>query len=183
MARLPSRTPDAPAAPAAYVAVPATWLVFDHFTHTLVLWGSGSEPAQIDARLDRYAATLLEQRPELAGPIRALEPVRRSLTRRQYVDGAVRVKEAIREGEVYQLQLGVGRNDLGAVCDYGSVSADELLQIERCSHVMHIVSALSGSLREYCDALDLFRAAFPAGTVTGTPMVQCCTRRASRAAS
>jgi anthranilate synthase component 1 len=66
----------------------------------------------------------------------------------------------------------LGRNDLGMVCEYGSVAVDELLQIERYSHVMHIVSDLVGTLRSECDGLDLFRAGFPAGTVTGTPKVR-----------
>jgi anthranilate/para-aminobenzoate synthase component I len=58
------------------------------------------------------------------------------------------------------------------VCEYGSVEVDELLQIERYSHVMHIVSDVIGRLRDECDGLDLFRAGFPAGTVTGTPKVR-----------
>ena len=66
----------------------------------------------------------------------------------------------------------LGRNDLGSVCEYGSVSVDELLQIERYSHVMHIVSNIVGRLRADRDALDLFRAGFPAGTVTGTPKIR-----------
>jgi anthranilate/para-aminobenzoate synthase component I len=66
----------------------------------------------------------------------------------------------------------LGRNDLGSVCEYGSVTVDELLQIERYSHVMHIVSNVVGRLRADRDALDLFRAGFPAGTVTGTPKVR-----------
>jgi len=66
----------------------------------------------------------------------------------------------------------LGRSDLGSVCDYGSVQVDELLQIERYSHVMHIVSNVVGRLREDRDALDLFRAGFPAGTVTGTPKIR-----------
>ncbi|HLI95568.1 MAG TPA: chorismate-binding protein, partial [Candidatus Baltobacteraceae bacterium] len=66
----------------------------------------------------------------------------------------------------------LGRNDLGSVCEFGSVVVDELLQIERYSHVMHIVSDLVGTLRPQYDGLDLFRAGFPAGTVTGTPKVR-----------
>jgi anthranilate/para-aminobenzoate synthase component I len=66
----------------------------------------------------------------------------------------------------------LGRNDLGAVCEYGSVHVDELMQIERYSHVMHIVSNVVGRLRADRDALDLFRAGFPAGTVTGTPKIR-----------
>jgi anthranilate synthase component 1 len=66
----------------------------------------------------------------------------------------------------------LGRNDLGAVCKTGSVRVDELMVVERYSHVMHIVSNVTGELREDKDALDLFAASFPAGTVTGTPKLR-----------
>ena len=77
-----------------------------------------------------------------------------------------------KERAEHVMLVDLGRNDLGSVCEYGSVQVDELLQIERYSHVMHIVSNVVGRLREDCDALDLFRAGFPAGTVTGTPKVR-----------
>jgi len=66
----------------------------------------------------------------------------------------------------------LGRNDLGRVCDYGSVKPTELLAIERYSHVMHIVSHVVGQLREGYDAFDLLEAAFPAGTVSGAPKIR-----------
>ncbi len=65
------------------------------------------------------------------------------------------------------------RNDLGRVCDWGSVVVDELLTIERYSHVMHLVSNITGSLQPDCDAVDLIRALFPGGTITGCPKVRC----------
>lgn len=66
----------------------------------------------------------------------------------------------------------LGRNDLGRVCEYGSVKVNELMVIERYSHVMHIVSDVTGRLREGSDAFDLIRATFPAGTVSGAPKVR-----------
>ncbi len=66
----------------------------------------------------------------------------------------------------------LGRNDIGKVCEYGSVSVDELMAIERYSHVMHIVSNVRGKLRENNDQFDLLRACFPAGTVSGAPKVR-----------
>ncbi len=65
------------------------------------------------------------------------------------------------------------RNDLGRVCTWGSVTADELLAIERYSHVMHLVSNVSGVLRPDRDGVDLIRAMFPGGTITGCPKVRC----------
>jgi anthranilate synthase component 1 len=251
--------------PAAYVVVPATWLIFDHFSDSLTIWTSGDDPAALDRRVDNYLARLLQLRPALPEPLRAIGPVEQSIERERYLQLAAEVKRRIFEGDVYQLQLGIrfssqlcgnaldfyralrrrnpspymffvdtrfgqllgaspeflvrlegrkarirplagtrsrgatddedsaiagellanekeraehvmlvdlGRNDLGAVCEYGTVHVDELLQIERYSHVMHIVSNVVGTLRQDQDALDLFRAGFPAGTVTGTPKVR-----------
>jgi len=66
----------------------------------------------------------------------------------------------------------LGRNDIGRVCRYGSVTVDELMVIERYSHVMHIVSNVSGRLRVDQDQFDVLRATFPAGTVSGAPKIR-----------
>lgn len=66
----------------------------------------------------------------------------------------------------------LGRNDIGRVCRYGSVTVDELMVIERYSHVMHIVSNVRGRLRMDADQFDLLRACFPAGTVSGAPKIR-----------
>jgi anthranilate/para-aminobenzoate synthase component I len=65
------------------------------------------------------------------------------------------------------------RNDLGRVCRYGSIQVDELMTVERYSHVMHLVSHIFGQLREGCNGFDLIRAVFPGGTITGVPKVHC----------
>ncbi|MGZ3515749.1 MAG: anthranilate synthase component I family protein [Vulcanimicrobiaceae bacterium] len=264
-ARLPFRESDAPAMPAAYVAIPATWLIFDHFTDRLTIWACGDDGALLERRIDSYIDRLLSASPQLPAPFRGVGQVTQSIDRETYVRLVEHVKNHIYEGDVYQLQLGIrfgaqlegrafdlyralrsrnpspymfyvdtpfgeilgaspeflvrlegrrarirplagtrsrgsddradaavahellsnekeraehvmlvdlGRNDLGAVCDYGSVRVTELMQVERYSHVMHIVSDLVGNLRTECDGLDLFAAGFPAGTVTGTPKVR-----------
>jgi anthranilate synthase component I len=264
-ARLPAPQDDDALMPAAYVAVPQTWLVFDHFTDRLTIWTCGSDKEQLEARIDAYVNRLLTMRPRLPAQVRAKGEMRASLARDQYLERVATVKKYIADGEVYQLQLGIrfcaeldgepfdlyravrsrnpspymfyvdspfgqllgaspeflvrlerhkarirplagtrprgidetsdieiadellhnekeraehvmlvdlGRNDLGRVCEYGSVHATELLQIERYSHVMHIVSDLVGDLCEQYDGLDLFKAGFPAGTVTGTPKIR-----------
>jgi len=66
----------------------------------------------------------------------------------------------------------LGRNDLGRVCEIGSVKPDELMFIERYSHVMHIVSSIKGKLKHGKNAFDVLRAAFPAGTVSGAPKIR-----------
>jgi anthranilate synthase component I len=66
----------------------------------------------------------------------------------------------------------LGRNDIGRVSEYGSVRVDELMTIERYSHVMHIVSNVTGRLTGDRDVFDVLRACFPAGTVSGAPKVR-----------
>ena len=65
------------------------------------------------------------------------------------------------------------RNDLGRVCRYGTVRSDEFMVLERYSHVSHIVSNITGELRDGADGLDLIRAVFPGGTITGVPKIRC----------
>ena len=253
----------------ALVVVPGTWVVFDHFTHKVSLIGfvtdGAAGRARTESRLDAYIAALLGVRPTIPGNVRARGSVRQSLEHDEYIERVGRVLEAIYDGDVYQLQLGIrfsceldgtpfdfyrqirtrnpspymffiehdgravfgaspeflvrldgtrahirplagtrprgasaerdnaiagellanekeraehvmlvdlGRNDLGVVCTTGSVRVDELMVIERYSHVMHIVSNVVGELAPEHDALDLFAAAFPAGTVTGTPKIR-----------
>lgn len=69
--------------------------------------------------------------------------------------------------------LDLERNDLGKVCDYGSVVVDELMVVEDYSHVIHIVSNVRGELAAGRDGFDLIRAVFPGGTITGVPKVRC----------
>ncbi|MFZ3199769.1 MAG: anthranilate synthase component I, partial [Candidatus Acidiferrales bacterium] len=66
----------------------------------------------------------------------------------------------------------LGRNDLGRVCEYGSVEAERLMFVERYSHVMHIASSLKGQLRKDVDCFDALMACFPAGTLSGAPKVR-----------
>jgi anthranilate synthase component I len=66
----------------------------------------------------------------------------------------------------------LGRNDLGRICQYGTVDVAELMVVERYSHVMHIVSHVQGVLRPGYDAFDLLRVTFPAGTVSGAPKIR-----------
>ena len=65
------------------------------------------------------------------------------------------------------------RNDLGRVCRTGSVKVDEFMVLESYRHVHHIVSAVSGTLRENVTPAQVIRAVFPGGTITGCPKVRC----------
>ena len=77
-----------------------------------------------------------------------------------------------KERAEHVMLVDLGRNDLGRVCDTGTVTVSELMVIERYSHVMHIVSNVYGELAEGYDAFDLVRATFPAGTLSGAPKVR-----------
>jgi anthranilate synthase component 1 len=92
-------------------------------------------------------------------PQKRMSPGRRSAGRSQ---GAGRTCDAGRSG----------RNDLGRVCEYGSVTVPTMMQVERYSHVMHIVSDVRGKVQPQHDAFSLLRATFPAGTVSGAPKVR-----------
>lgn len=77
-----------------------------------------------------------------------------------------------KERAEHVMLVDLARNDLGRVCRLGSVQVDDLMQIERYSHVMHIVSNVVGQLDPRYSAWDLLRATFPAGTVTGAPKIR-----------
>ena len=77
-----------------------------------------------------------------------------------------------KERAEHVMLVDLGRNDLGRVCEYGSVSVDELMAVETYSHVLHIVSQVSGRLREDVTAMDALRAVLPAGTLSGAPKVR-----------
>ncbi|MFN2138895.1 MAG: anthranilate synthase component I [Candidatus Promineifilaceae bacterium] len=77
-----------------------------------------------------------------------------------------------KERAEHVMLIDLGRNDIGRVCEYGTVRVRDLMVIERYSHVMHIVSHVEGRMRPDLDAFDLMRATFPAGTVSGAPKVR-----------
>ena len=77
-----------------------------------------------------------------------------------------------KEKAEHVMLVDLARNDMGRVCESGSVMVSDFMTVERFSHVMHIVSNVSGTLKNGADAFDLFRATFPAGTVSGAPKVR-----------
>jgi anthranilate synthase component 1 len=84
-------------------------------------------------------------------------------------------KELLSDGKEraeHVMLVDLGRNDLGKVCETGSVVVGGMMFIERYSHVMHIVSSVTGKLKPGSDCFDVFKSAFPAGTVSGAPKVR-----------
>jgi anthranilate synthase component 1 len=78
-----------------------------------------------------------------------------------------------KERSEHIMLLDLERNDLGRVCEYGSVEVDEMMVLESYPFVHHIVSNIKGSLKNNIEIYDLIKALFPGGTITGCPKVRC----------
>ena len=104
-------------------------------------------------------------------PIAGTRP--RGLTPLHDAELAQELTENIKEQAEHIMLVDLERNDIGRVCEWGSVKVNEFLTIERYSHVMHLVSNVIGTLREDVGAIDLIKAVFPGGTITGCPKVRC----------
>jgi anthranilate synthase component I len=137
---------------------PSPYLYFLRMGDTHVL---GSSPEM----LVRVTGRKLEYR-----PIAGTHPRGRDEAEDQQLEQQMLHDEKERAEHVMLVDL--GRNDLGRVSQYGSVKVRDLMYVERYSHVMHLVSALEGTLRQDLDALDAFAACFPAGTLSGAPKVR-----------
>jgi anthranilate synthase component 1 len=137
---------------------PSPYLYFLRSGDTHIL---GSSPEM----LVRVTGRKLEYR-----PIAGTHPRGRDEAEDARLEHAMRNDEKERAEHVMLVDL--GRNDLGRVSEYGSVKVKDLMYVERYSHVMHLVSALEGTLRKDLDALDAFAACFPAGTLSGAPKVR-----------
>jgi anthranilate synthase component 1 len=77
-----------------------------------------------------------------------------------------------KERAEHVMLVDLGRNDLGRVCEYGSVTVEELMAVETYSHVMHIVSQVTGTLRDGVTPMDALRASLPVGTLSGAPKIR-----------
>jgi anthranilate synthase component 1 len=137
---------------------PSPYLYFLRMEDTHIL---GSSPEM----LVRVTGRKLEYR-----PIAGTHPRGRDEAEDLRLEQQMRNDEKERAEHVMLVDL--GRNDLGRVSEYGSVKVKDLMYVERYSHVMHLVSALEGTLRKGLDALDAFAACFPAGTLSGAPKVR-----------
>ncbi len=103
-------------------------------------------------------------------PIAGTRP--RGATAEEDLKLAEELLEDPKERAEHVMLVDLGRNDLGRVATYGSVKVDEFMGVESYSHVMHIVSNVSGTLRSGVGALDALRAVLPAGTLSGAPKVR-----------
>ncbi len=97
---------------------------------------------------------------------------RRGRTDEEDVRLAEELKRNEKERAEHVMLVDLGRNDVGRVCDYGSVRVPQFMALERFSHVMHLTSVVEGRLSSDCDRLDALVSCFPAGTVSGAPKVR-----------
>ena len=117
-------------------------------------------------RLIRKKGRVCETRP-IAGTCPAHGSVRRLAEWRK------KLLQNEKEKAEHLMLVDLERNDLGRVCDYRSVKVEEFMTLEKYSHVVHIVSKVTGHLKKGKDALDVIRAMFPGGTITGCPKIRC----------
>ncbi len=138
---------------------PSPYMFFLEFPENLCLVGSSPE---MHVRLEDGVAQL--------HPIAGTRP--RGTTPEEDARLAEELLADPKERAEHIMLVDLGRNDLGRICEYGSVQVPTLMAIERYSHVMHIVSDVVGRVRQGVDAFDVLRATFPAGTVSGAPKVR-----------
>lgn len=137
---------------------PSPYMFFLQLDDTVLV---GSSP-EILVRLESSVATLR--------PIAGTRP--RGQTEQEDRRLADELLQDPKERAEHVMLVDLGRNDLGRVAETGTVQVTDLMVVERYSHVMHLVSNISCDLRSDCDAWDLLRATFPAGTLTGAPKVR-----------
>ena len=103
-------------------------------------------------------------------------PIAGTRPRGASVEEDLRIAEELladpKERAEHVMLVDLGRNDLGRVCSYGTVKVEEFMAVENYSHVMHIVSSVTGTLRPEVGALDALRSVLPAGTLSGAPKVR-----------
>jgi anthranilate synthase component I len=115
--------------------------------------------------LVRVTGSIVEYHPIAGTRRRGATPERDAALERE-------LRESEKERAEHLMLVDLGRNDVGRVCRTGTVKVTEFMEIERYSHVMHMVSSITGELRNGCTAVDALRACYPAGTVTGAPKVR-----------
>lgn len=131
----------------------------------LAVWNGTAVLSSSPERLVRIRDGIVETR-----PIAGTRP--RGLSREDDERFRQRLIESFKERAEHIMLIDLERNDLGRVCEPGSIEVDALMRVESYAHVHHIVSNLRGRLRDGCGPGDVLRAVFPGGTITGCPKVR-----------
>ncbi|MET1162912.1 MAG: aminodeoxychorismate synthase component I, partial [Pseudoxanthomonas sp.] len=122
------------------------------------------------------ASSSPERLVSIRGDVVETRPIAGTRPRFEGDDDAARIRELVghpKERAEHVMLIDLERNDLGRVCEAGSVQVDELMTVESYAHVHHIVSNVRGHLRRDTTPGDVIRATFPGGTITGCPKVRC----------
>jgi anthranilate synthase component I len=143
---------------------PSPYMFFLHFP------GEGEAMHIIGASPEMNVRLDADTRTAMVRPIAGTAP--RGRTHEEDEQNAKDMLADPKERAEHVMLVDLGRNDLGRVCDYGTVTVPQMMIVERFSHVMHIVSHVEGHLRDGLDAYDLVRATFPAGTLSGAPKIR-----------
>ena len=138
-------------------------------------------PSPFSALLMLEDCTLVSNSPErlvrLDGQRAEIRPIAGTRPRGSTMSEDRQLIEALlassKERAEHLMLVDLARNDLGRVCQYGTISAEQFMIVERYSHVSHLVSNVSGLVRDGLTACDVLRASFPGGTITGVPKVHC----------
>ncbi|MEA5594813.1 anthranilate synthase component I [Rivularia sp. UHCC 0363] len=141
---------------------PSPYMCYFHFKDWQIIGSSPEVMVKAQSDGDGIVATVR--------PIAGTRP--RGKTVREDAEFAEDLLKDPKEIAEHVMLVDLGRNDLGRVCINGSVTVDDLMKIERYSHVMHIVSNVVGKLAPGKNAWDLLKACFPAGTVSGAPKIR-----------
>jgi len=144
---------------------PSPYMAYFHFRDWQIIGSSPEVMVKAEHALAGGAAKVATLR-----PIAGTRP--RGKTPSEDVELGVDLLQDPKEIAEHVMLVDLGRNDLGRVCGMGTVTVDELMMIERYSHVMHIVSNVIGTLAPDKTAWDLLKACFPAGTVSGAPKIR-----------
>jgi anthranilate synthase component 1 len=130
--------------------------------------------------LDKISTCLVGSSPELLVRVQKrnveYRPIAGTRPRSADEEEDLRIEQELlaneKERAEHVMLVDLGRNDIGRVCDFGTVRVKSLMLVERYSHVMHLVSALEGQLKQGLSAVDAFCACFPAGTLSGAPKIR-----------
>ncbi len=137
---------------------PAPYLYYLNFDETVII---GSSPEMLIRVEDGEIQTC---------PIAGTRPRGKDNTEDELFEKELLADE--KETAEHLMLVDLGRNDLGRVCDYGSIKLNCFMQIERYSHVMHLVSTVSGKILPEMSSFDALKSCFPAGTVSGAPKIR-----------
>lgn len=117
-------------------------------------------------RLVKVESDVIETRPIAGTRSRGVNPTQDKQLAQELLDN-------VKERAEHIMLVDLERNDLGKVCQWGSIKVNQLLKIERYSHVTHLVSNIIGQKKEDIDVVEVIKAFFPGGTITGCPKVRC----------